>query len=100
MASLGLKKKEKKRNKNLYSTTSQKSLGFRDWKTFKSTKGNYRITHGLMLHLEDADTQIWEDENFLCGIIEEGNCSKEQYMIFKKSHKTVNPSRGSNLCLR
>lgn len=53
-----------------------------------------------MLHLEDADTQIWEDENFLCGIIEEGNCSKEQYMIFKKSHKTVNPSRGSNLCLR
>lgn len=52
-----------------------------------------------MSDLGDADTQIWEGKNFICGIIEEGSCSQEQYMVFKKTHKTVTLSSLSNLCL-
>lgn len=45
--------------------------------------------------------KVWEDKkNILCGIIEGRNHSKEESMILRKSHKTVDLSRSSSLCLK
>lgn len=53
---LALAWKKMRLNKKMFSTISQKSLGFGEWKVLKSLKSHYGITQVLMPVLGDADT--------------------------------------------